>query len=625
MRDGTRIALDVHLPREPVRGTTRRLATILHQTRYHRGVELRFPFDRFAVERRLDNVAEMRQRFLAAGYAWVDVCARGSGASLGHRPCPWSPDEVADGAEVVEWIVRQRWSSGVVGATGVSYDGTAAELLLANRHPAVRAVAPRFCLFDVYADVAFPGGIHLTWFTEQWGRFNRALDANALGRAVAQGIRHQTKALRQRRWLRRLELLDRLLEVADHDALGALSERLVEAVATGVRPVDGDDGRLLAAAVAAHRDNFDVHQAALGIEYRDEPRLSSELPGETIDLFSPHTYRAELASSDAAVYGFSGWYDGGYPHAAVKRFGAVRTAGSRMILGPWDHGGGGFISPYGRRGAAAFDHAEELIRFFDEHLRGIDRGRSARAPVRYFTIGEERWKEASEWPPPGTAPVSWYLASDRRLRLEPSAEAAVDEYRVDPDVGTGHRARWNSLLVLMMPVDYTDRAAVGKRLLVYRSAPLREAVEVTGHPIVTVTVSADTQDLSLFAYLEDEHPDGWVDYVTEGQLRALHRRISPRPRPYPSPTPYHSFERCDGAPLQPGEPAELCFDLQPVSWRLPAGHRIRLAFAGADRDHFAPPDEVPTLAFWRGGPHRSRLELPTTRGRSSSSRHWPAG
>ena len=45
---------------------------------------------------------------------------------------------------------------------------------------APRAVAPLFSLFDVYADVAFPGGVHLERFTEAWGWFNAALDFIAL-------------------------------------------------------------------------------------------------------------------------------------------------------------------------------------------------------------------------------------------------------------------------------------------------------------------------------------------------------------------------------------------------------------------------------------------------------------
>src|SRR5262249_45132239 len=150
-------------------------------TRYLRSLSVRVA----ALQRAFDLYARTRRAFLAAGYTWIDVDVRGTGASTGSWPCPWSRDEVDDGAEVVNWIVHQPWSNGRVGSLGISYDGTAAEMLGTARHPAVRAIAPMFSLYDVYTDVAFPGGIHLSWFTERWSRFNAALDRNAFHDAMA--------------------------------------------------------------------------------------------------------------------------------------------------------------------------------------------------------------------------------------------------------------------------------------------------------------------------------------------------------------------------------------------------------------------------------------------------------
>src|SRR5215210_5744792 len=173
MRDGTRIAVDLYLPKALRDGE--RLPTILQQTRYYRSYVIRWPFSLFA-----GGIRPSVKRFVESGYAYVCVDVRGSGASFGTRAQEWSPDEIRDGAEIVEWIIRQAWSNGKVGATGVSYDGTAAEFLLVNKHPAVKAVAPLFSLFDAYTDIAFPGGVHLSWFTENWGRLNALLDRNLL-------------------------------------------------------------------------------------------------------------------------------------------------------------------------------------------------------------------------------------------------------------------------------------------------------------------------------------------------------------------------------------------------------------------------------------------------------------
>ena len=84
------------------------------------------------------NNLSVDRYFTAYGYAVVKADVRGSGASFGPWPFPWSPDEITDGAELVDWIVRQPWSNGKVGAFGTSYLGATSEFLLVNRHPAVK-------------------------------------------------------------------------------------------------------------------------------------------------------------------------------------------------------------------------------------------------------------------------------------------------------------------------------------------------------------------------------------------------------------------------------------------------------------------------------------------------------
>ena len=561
MRDGVRLAVDVHLP-PGWRGE--RLPTILRQTRYFRSVAWRWPWRRW-----LDRPDPLTARFVAAGYAWVDVDVRGSGASFGQRPSPWSPDEVRDGGQVVDWIVAQPWSDGRVGATGVSYDGTAAELLLLNHHSAVAAVAPRFSLFDVYADVAFPGGLHLADFTERWSRFNRALDRNRLRDVFP--------------WWTAL-------------------------FASGVRPVDADaGGRLLRRAVSEHRGNYDPHARAGELVFRDDATPAGTSP----DSFSPHAFAADIEASGAAIYGYSGWLDGSYANAAIKRFRQVRTPGSRLRIGPWNHGGTQQISPYAESREVRFDHAAELLRFFDHHLKGRATGIERDAPVSYYTLGEERWQQASTWPPPSRS-TAWYLAAGGRLAPEPPAvEAAADRYRVDPSVGSGEGARWDSLLGDVGPIGYPDRKRVDERLLVYTSAPLPRSIEVTGHPIAHLHVSTDARDTALLVYLEEVTARGEVHYVTEGVLRAIHRdwnRAVPNAR---GSVPSRSFLGAFADPLVPGNPAELSFELLPISYRFSAGSAVRVAISGADADHFAPvPNGARELTLHRDRHHPSRVELP---------------
>ena len=79
---------------------------------------------------------------------------------------------------------------------------------------------------------------------------------------------------------------------------------------------------------------------------------------------------------------------------------------------------------------------------------------------------------------------------------------------------------------------------------------------------------------------------------------------------------YRTFERADGRPVVPGEVTELMFDLLPTSYLFERGHSIRVALAGADRDHFTliPSEAPPTWAVLRDAAHPSHVALPVPPG-----------
>jgi predicted acyl esterase len=104
-------------------------------------------------------------------------------------------------------------------------------------------------------------------------------------------------------------------------------------------------------------------------------------------------------------------------------------------------------------------------------------------------------------------------------------------------------------------------------------------------------------------------------------FRARHRKISQEEPPYTISEPYHTYEKADAKPLVPGQPARLRFDLLPVSYEIPEDHRLRIAIAGLDKDHFqkiqpAAPD---TMRFYYG-PKGCSLQLPTMQTNSASTR-----
>jgi predicted acyl esterase len=190
-----------------------------------------------------------------------------------------------------------------------------------------------------------------------------------------------------------------------------------------------------------------------------------------------------------------------------------------------------------------------------------------------------------------------------------------DTYQVDSTTTMGMYVKFRSVSgQLKTPHTYPNRTEADTLLLVYDSEPLEADMEVTGHALVDIFVSSSTNDAQVFVYLEDVDENGNVEYVTEGELRALHRKVSNEKAPYKMVGPYHSFLREDGQPLKGGEVAEMKFSMLPISYLFKKGHRVRIAIAGADADQFRNmTNDEPQYTIHRSFKYPSRVELPVVK------------
>ena len=177
MKDGVKLAADVHLPEDLAADD--KVPALLYQTRYWRSYRSQAAGMGNSLLTAIDKL------FLINGYAVVKVDVRGTGASYGFRKVEYGPVEVLDGFDIVEWIVQQPWSNGEVGSYGISYTGTTAEFLLANEHPAVKAAILGWSDFDAYKSPVKPYGMQSDGFLKKWSQFLDSLDDNNLeGRSV---------------------------------------------------------------------------------------------------------------------------------------------------------------------------------------------------------------------------------------------------------------------------------------------------------------------------------------------------------------------------------------------------------------------------------------------------------
>ena len=116
------------------------------------------------------------------GYACLRVDGRGSGKSPG-RTDPFSPSEARDFYDSIEWAAAQRWSSGRVGANGVSYYAMTQWLVASLKPPSLAAMIPWEGAADMYRDFGYHGGIFSFGFVSNW--YNSHMAHHLLGRPQA--------------------------------------------------------------------------------------------------------------------------------------------------------------------------------------------------------------------------------------------------------------------------------------------------------------------------------------------------------------------------------------------------------------------------------------------------------
>jgi hypothetical protein len=567
MPDGCRLAVDVFLPDGDA---GRRWPTILILTPYVRRFEL--APGATGVEPS-PNTSKYRDTFVPRGYALVVVDARGTGASFGTRDSFRSPRERDDYRVLADWIVAQPWSDGAIGATGISYLGAACDFLASTGHKAVRAIAPLFAVWDTWADNYYPGGL----------------------------------------LIKRLALVyDELMLALDHDRrdLRAQFAYFANPALLGPLPVDEDrDGSLARKAVRGHLANFRMPDFITEFKFRDDALPYD--PSFTSASFSPYNYLDEIPP-DVAVYAVSGWMDGaGYANGALSRFLTLPNAERRLLLGPWDHGARVNASPWRGRMEPELPVLGEVLRFFDQHLAGCDTGLAHEAPIHYFTMHAEEWRAAPAWPPTEGKRV-FFATSGNGLATVPPGPGTTDRIEVDFTWGSGSQTRYERIAGIDATDYYADWSEREGKLASFTSSPLEEALEIAGHPVVSLWLASSEPDAAVFVYLSEVEADGTSRYVTEGLLRAIHRAEAPAPRNYRTTWPWRTFARKDARPMPTGEPQLLRFALLPIAWRFAKGSRLRLSIAGADADHFvqAPHGRPPVLTVLSGGAQATMLELP---------------
>jgi putative CocE/NonD family hydrolase len=518
--DGTKIAIDVWLPKELAQGE--HIPALIKGSPYWRGPER--------------EVSILNTR----GYAVVAVDARGTGASFGSVKVMFSDAEVSDYGTVADWILRQPWSNGNVGAYGFSYRGITAANIASLPNPEIKAVAPLFDLTDLYL-LAYPGGAFESYLVGAWSEQTRELNA---GKLPCKG--------------------DPMCVRMDH----------------GPKPVDADvDRGLLAQAIAQHAANYNVSECFRAAPARDDRICAS---GQSLSEVSVLARKAAIEKRGLPMFVVTGWLDESSPSQVLFRYRTFSNP-QELIIGPFTHGGFESDDPFllGRPLDVTYRNQTELMAdFFDRYLKDSGSHQPVKS-IRYYVNGAGIWRTTSTWPPSTTTVQRWYLAQSHRATPMPPSSRGVERYKVDFSATTGALSGYRGQVDLSR-TNYGNRAVEDSRLLIFTSSPLKDDLEIAGDAIAHLRLSSSRTDGLLIVYLEDVAPDGVVTYVTQGVLRLAFRKLAASDASAYSADPLHTYLTADMRPMMPGRFEDVLIALSPTATLIRKEHRVRIALAGAD-------------------------------------------
>jgi predicted acyl esterase len=569
-RDGTKLAIDVHLPSGP--GP---YPTLVEYSGYG-----------YANPARAESSTGPIATLL--GYAVVDVNMRGTGCSGGAFDY-FEPLQGLDGYDVVETVARKPWVlHHKVGMLGVSYGGISQMFVAATRPPSLAAITP-LSVIDNTQTTLYPGGILNTGFALTWAK-DRVHDAKP---ATATG---------GQKWaLDRIGAGDKTCkanQVLHAEAVDLLAK--VRANKYYVRKVADP----LAPVTFVHKIKAAVF---LACQFTDEqtgghcPTLAEHFTGTRRKWFT-FTNGTHVDSLDPAT--FNRWYDFlelYVARRAPKLPDAIKAAapaifeiemGVKGVTLPDD--------PIQRQPSyaaakAAFEALPPVRILFDNGAGG-----AAGAPVPGFE------QSFARFPLPGTHARSWYLGANGALS-DAAPAAGTDAFTWNQRAraatnftgDTGSGGLWTATPNYAWTPNPTGTA------LSYVSAPLAANTVVVGAGALQAWIRSSARDVDLQATVSEVRPDGRETFVQSGWLRASVLKLRKGSSLL---APELSLRRRDAAPLPKGRDARLVIPLYYQGHVYRAGSRIRVTLS-------APGGDLPIWAFADTRP-KGTAQVSVTRGKS---------
>ncbi|MDV3250095.1 CocE/NonD family hydrolase [Devosia sp. BK] len=408
-------------------------------------------------------------------------------------------NERADGLATLKWLEQQPWYDGRIGLTGPSYLGYA-QWAISDALPPISAMATKVTTSN-FQPVVFPSGaFHLNlWLS--WVQVIEGLRTNPLATAARM--------------------------------FSGDIERRTERAASVLPLIDAD------IAAVGHEIPF--------WRYWFDHAIGNAGFWKEID----HSHR--LSKSTPPVHFISGWYDFMVDPLLADYQRLVELGHTPFLtVGTWFH-----IAEELQR-----DNLRETLIWMRAKLLG-DASGLRKNPVRLHISGENAWHEFDRYPPGPPTPVTYAIASDRRLLERPEAQSGSDSYRYDPNDPTPNLG---GAIFAFTGAGSVDNAPLEARsdVLVYTGPVLLQKLTVIGQCQVNLSIKAEHPNVDLFVRLNDVAPDGISRNICDGLLH-----ITPDGSSHP-----------EGA-------LKLHLKLHATAHTFLPGHRLRLLIASGAHPRYA--------------------------------------
>ncbi len=577
-RDGTKLAIDVHLPKLTSatallggKGLPENASIVEGSKPYPTLIE----YSGYGYANPAGPVNGIAQLANLLGFAVVDVSMRGTGCSGGAYDF-FEPNQSLDGYDVIQTIARQPWVLGhKVGMLGISYGGISQLFTAAEDPPALEAIAP-LSPIDSTITTLYPGGDLNTGFAYSWA-VQRVQDGEPFSTTSDQAyalarIRAGDATCRANQALHgeAANLLTKIHanqyytpQVADpidpvtfvhkiHAPTFLVCQFTDEQVGAHCPDLaehfTGTDRKWFTFTNGTHVDSLDPETLSRMVDFY-ELYVAHRKPVLNVYLGPGKTLTTGISQA---------WSLAGGPLLDIA-MGIQNATLNDVPVDPVQ------TEPTYSAALARFDQTPAITIPFDS---GADPNDAPGIPLPAFTA------TASRFPVPGTQARSWYLASAGKLAGS-AGTAGSDTFRYNSAEGTvtdfhgntGAGGLWGTL------PSYDWVSPTTGQAVSFVTDPLLSNTVVVGAGTVGLWVKSTQPAVDLQATVTEVRPDGKEVYVQNGYLRGDESKLTPGSTSLQA---SQTLRRSDLIPLQADRWTHIVIPLYYEGHAYRAGSRIRL-------------------------------------------------